>query len=144
MGLTAAQDGFARVDSVVAWCRANGLYLILDMHDVPGGHTGDNIDDSYGYPWIFESEASQVLFCEIWRKIADRYKNEPVILGYELMNEPIAHYFENKDELNAKTLNEITMSLQTVYNNRMKTRNKSILPKDDFVGAVQTLGKVDI
>ena len=102
MGLTAAQDGFARVDSVVAWCRANGLYLILDMHDVPGGQTGDNIDDSYGYPWIFESEASQVLFCEIWRKIADRYKNEPVILGYELMNEPIAHYFENKDELSAK------------------------------------------
>lgn len=102
MGLTAAQDGFARVDSVVAWCRANGLYLILDMHDVPGGQTGDNIDDSYGYPWIFESEASQVLFCEIWRKIADRYKDEPVILGYELMNEPIAHYFENKDELNAK------------------------------------------
>lgn len=214
MGLTAAQDGFARVDSVVAWCRTNGLYLILDMHDVPGGQTGDNIDDSYGYPWIFESEASQVLFCEIWRKIADRYKNEPVILGYELMNEPIAHYFENKDELNAKleplykravkairevdnnhivllggarwnsdffmfedwkfddklmytclshcfdmsqefnnrvriggiskTLNEITMSPQTVYNNRMKTRNKSILPKDDFVGAVQTLGKVDI
>lgn len=35
-------------------------------------------------------------------------------------------------------------SPQTVYNNRMKTRNKSILPKDDFVGAVQTLGKVDI
>ena len=30
------------------------------------------------------------------------------------------------------------------FNNRMKTRNKSILPKDDFVGAVQTLGKVDI
>lgn len=45
MGLTAAQDGFARVDSVVAWCRTNGLYLILDMHDVPGGQTGDNIDN---------------------------------------------------------------------------------------------------
>lgn len=102
MGLTANQDGFARVDNVVEWCRANGLYLILDMHDCPGGQTGDNIDDGYGYPWLFESEASQQLFCSIWRKIADRYKNEPVILGYELMNEPIAHYFENKDELNAK------------------------------------------
>lgn len=102
MGLTAAQDGFVRVDSVVNWCRDNHLYLILDMHDAPGGQTGDNIDDSYGYPWLFESEASQQLFCDIWRRIADYYKNEPVILGYELINEPIAPYFSTVEQLNAK------------------------------------------
>ena len=99
MGQIGQKDGYERVDSVVSWCKANNLYLILDMHDCPGGQTGDNIDDSYGYPWIYESESSQQLFCQIWREIADRYKNEPTILGYELMNEPIAHYFENKDSL---------------------------------------------
>jgi hypothetical protein len=102
MGLTADQDGFARVDSLVEWCRESDLYLILDMHDAPGGQTGDNIDDSYGYPWLFDSEVSQQLYCDIWRRIADRYKNEPVILGYELFNEPIAPYFENMEELNGK------------------------------------------
>lgn len=102
MGLTAAQDGFARVDSLVEWCRESELYLILDMHDAPGGQTGDNIDDSYGYPWLFESEASQQLYADIWKRIASRYKDEPVILGYELLNEPIAPYFDNMDELNAK------------------------------------------
>ncbi len=102
MGLSANQDGFERVDSLVSWCRDNGLYIILDMHDAPGGQTGDNIDDSYGYPWLFDSEASQQLFCDIWRKIADYYKDEPVILGYDLINEPIAPYFENVAELNAK------------------------------------------
>ena len=101
MGLTSAQDGFARVDSVVRWCRDCGLYLILDMHDVPGGQTGDNNDDSYGYPWVFESGPSRRLFCDIWRKIAAYYRDEPVILGYELMNEPIAPYFDNMAELNA-------------------------------------------
>lgn len=102
MGLSSAQDGFARVDSLINWCRDYGLYLILDMHDCPGGQTGDNIDNSYGYPWLFESEASQQLFIKIWCDIASRYKDEPVILGYELMNEPIAHFFTNKDELNRK------------------------------------------
>lgn len=102
MGLTAGQDGFARIDSVVNWCRETGMYLILDMHDAPGGQTGDNIDDSYGYPWLFESETSQQQFCDIWKMIAAYYKNEPVILGYELINEPIAPYFSNMEELNAK------------------------------------------
>ena len=102
MGLTAAQDGFARVDSLVEWCREAGLYLILDMHDAPGGQTGDNIDDSYGYPWLFESEECQQQFCDIWRRIAEHYRDEPVILGYELLNEPIAPYFAEVDEMNAR------------------------------------------
>lgn len=37
MGLTANQDGFARIDTLISWCKAEGLYLILDMHDAPGG-----------------------------------------------------------------------------------------------------------
>lgn len=102
MGLKSQQDGFKRLDDVIGWCREFGLYVILDMHDAPGGQTGDNIDDSYGYPWLLESEASQQLFCDIWREIADYYKNEPVILGYDLINEPIAPYFDNMDELNDK------------------------------------------
>ena len=99
MGQTGQKRPFHIIDRVVEWCKANGLYLILDMHDCPGSQTGDNIDDGYGYPWLFESERSQQLFCSIWRQIARHYKNEPTILGYELMNEPIAHYFENKDSL---------------------------------------------
>lgn len=102
MGLTSDQDGFERLDKLIGWCREAGIYLILDMHDAPGGQTGDNIDDSYGYPWLFESEKSQQLFIDIWVKIASYYRNEPIILGYDLMNEPIAPYFENMDELNAR------------------------------------------
>jgi aryl-phospho-beta-D-glucosidase BglC (GH1 family) len=99
MGLTASQDGFQRIDSLVEWCRESDLYLILDMHDAPGGQTGDNIDDSYGYPWLLVSEKSQELFVEIWKKIADHYKKEPVILGYDLLNEPIATYFKEDEEM---------------------------------------------
>ncbi len=99
MGLTGEKDGYQRIDSVVSWCKANNLYLILDMHDCPGGQTGDNIDDGHGYPWLFESEKSQEQFCRIWREIAFRYREETTILGYELMNEPIAHYFDNRDSL---------------------------------------------
>ena len=101
MGLHAQQDGFQRLDSVVEWCRESGLYVILDMHDAPGGQTGDNIDDSYGYPWLFVSEKSQQRFIDIWKTIAEHYADEPVILGYDLLNEPIAtHFREEYDLLN--------------------------------------------
>ena len=104
MGKNDETEGFKQMDKVIDWCRKYDLHLILDMHDCPGGQTGDNIDNGHGYPWLFESEASQQLFCQIWQKIASRYKDEPVILGYELMNEPIATMFSDslRAALNAK------------------------------------------
>ena len=103
MGSYDENEGFMRIDSVLSWCRPHGIRLILDMHDAPGGQTGDNIDDSYGYPWLFVSEGCQQQFVEIWSRIADYYQDEPLILGYELINEPIAHYFEaDLEMLNAQ------------------------------------------
>ena len=104
MGKNDETEGFKQMDKVIDWCRKYDLHLILDMHDCPGGQTGDNIDNGHGYPWLFESEASQQLYCQIWQKIASRYKDEPVILGYELMNEPIATMFSDslRAALNAK------------------------------------------
>lgn len=95
MGNTRGQEGFEIIDRLLDWCRKEGLYVIFDMHDAPGGQTGDNIDDGYGYPWLFESEESQQLCCDIWKQIAQRYANDPIVLGYDLLNEPIAHYFKD-------------------------------------------------
>jgi len=86
--------GYELLDRVVDWCRREGLYVILDMHAAPGGQTGDNIDDSFGYPFLFESSQSQELTVNLWRRIAARYRNDPVVIGYDLLNEPIAHYFD--------------------------------------------------
>ena len=93
--------GYELLDRVVNWARREGLYVVLDMHAAPGGQTGDNIDDSWGYPFLFESEESQELTVRIWQKIAAHYANEPAVMGYDLLNEPIAHFFD-KDQLNLK------------------------------------------
>lgn len=91
--------GFEYMDRVVDWCREEGMYVLLDMHCAPGGQTGDNIDDSHGYPFLMKSSSSQQLLTDIWIKIAQRYKNESIIVGYDIMNEPIAHYFESEAEI---------------------------------------------
>jgi aryl-phospho-beta-D-glucosidase BglC (GH1 family) len=86
--------GFELLDRVIGWCSEAGLWVVLDMHCAPGGQTGDNIDDSWGYPWLFESAESRTLIIDIWRRIAERYRTEEHLLGYDLMNEPIAPYFD--------------------------------------------------
>ncbi|MCF8241624.1 MAG: glycoside hydrolase family 5 protein [Melioribacteraceae bacterium] len=90
------QRGFELIDRLLEWCRSENLPIILDMHCAPGGQTGDNIDDSYGYPWLFINEESQQQIIEIWKRIAEHYADDPMVLGYDLMNEPIAHYFEDE------------------------------------------------
>ena len=85
-------EGFRLLDQLITWCRAEQLYVILDLHAAPGGQTGANIDDSPGYPWLYESPREQDHLFAIWRRLAKHYPNEPAILGYDLLNEPIPHY----------------------------------------------------
>jgi endoglucanase len=94
-------EGYELLDRVVGWSKEENLYVILDMHAAPGGQTGDNIDDSWGYPFLFESPESQELTVRIWQKLAYRYRNERTVLGYDLLNEPIATHF-NPDYFNPK------------------------------------------
>lgn len=85
-------EGFRLLDLLLDWARRDRIYMILDMHCAPGGQTGSNIDDSYGYPWIYQDQGAQAEAVAIWTRIARRYSNDPTVLGYDLLNEPIANY----------------------------------------------------
>jgi aryl-phospho-beta-D-glucosidase BglC (GH1 family) len=121
LGQNNPNKGFELLDRVIGWCQKEGVYVLLDMHSAPGGQTGDNIDDGYGYPFLFKSEASQKLTIEIWRRIADHYKEETTVLGYDLLNEPIATYF-NAADFNPSLeplYKEITKAVRTVDKNHL-------------------------
>jgi aryl-phospho-beta-D-glucosidase BglC (GH1 family) len=113
--------GYELLDKVVGWCRQEGLYVVLDMHAAPGGQTGDNIDDGYGYPFLFESAEDQELTIKIWQKLAARYRNESAVIGYDLLNEPIAHYFD-RDHFNPKLepfYKKLTAAIRRVDKNHL-------------------------
>lgn len=94
------EEGFKRLDNVIKWCSEENLYVLLDLHAAPGGQTGDNIDDSWSYPFLYESEEAQQTTIELWKKLAARYEKEEIVIGYDLLNEPIPHFYENKEKLN--------------------------------------------
>ncbi len=93
------KDGFALLDRVIEWCAEAGIWVVLDMHCAPGGQTGDNIDDSWGYPFLFDSPVEQERAIRVWKAIAAKYRGEPAVIGYDLLNEPIPPFFD-RDRLN--------------------------------------------
>lgn len=91
-------QGYIYLDSAIRWCAEYDIYVLLDMHGAPGGQTGDNIDNSDGYPWLMVDEGMKQKTCDIWQEIAQRYADDTAVIGYNLLNEPIPQYFD-KDNL---------------------------------------------
>lgn len=82
-------QGFTILDSVISWCAAAGVYAIIDLHAAPGGQSNNDISDyDNTKPSLWESEANKTKTVELWKKLSERYKAEPWIAGYDLINEP--------------------------------------------------------
>ena len=92
--------GFQMTDALVKWCKDRNLYVILDLHAAPGGQGNDlNISDrDPALPSLWESEANLQKMISLWRKLAERYVNEPTIGGYDIINEPNWGFENVKDK----------------------------------------------
>lgn len=99
---TDPSEGFTLLDHVVKWSHDEGLYVIFDMHAAPGHQNGANIDDGYGYPWLYDSPKEQAHLVAVWQRIARHYRNNPTVMGYDLLNEPIPTYPGLAQSFNAK------------------------------------------
>lgn len=84
------EKGFEMTDALLRWSEENEMYLILDMHAAPGGQGHDvNISDrDPSKPSLWESEANQQKLVALWKKLAERYRDEPWMGAYDIINEP--------------------------------------------------------
>ncbi len=84
------EKGFVLTDSLISWCAQNEMYVVLDMHAAPGGQGYDQAISDYNpdLPSIFESVLNQRKAASLWKRIAERYKDETWVAGYDLINEP--------------------------------------------------------
>jgi len=84
------EEGFKMTDDLLQWCTDNKIYLILDLHAAPGGQGKDaNISDyDETKPSLWESKENQDKMIAFWKKIAERYKDNPWIGAYDIINEP--------------------------------------------------------
>jgi endoglucanase len=82
-------EGFKLIDQLLKWCRQEHLYVILMLESGVGGFTGEASDDGPGYPWLLKDTGMQTQVADAWQRVASHYKDDPTILGYDLLNEPL-------------------------------------------------------
>ncbi|WP_268125320.1 carbohydrate-binding protein [Roseivirga pacifica] len=114
--ITWIDKGFEMTDALLEWCKANDIYLILDLHAAPGGQ-GENADISdydKDKPSLWESEANKEKMIALWRKLAERYKDETHIAAYDIINEPNWGFQNHASDLNgcAESANTPLWNLQ--------------------------------
>ena len=103
------EDGYQRLHTIIGWCRAHKLDIILDLHKAPGydfNNAGSG-DEAGELNNLFHNDALKERFLNLWKNIASdfaKYDN----VAFELLNEVVEE--ENAtlwNELIARTVTEI-------------------------------------
>ncbi len=82
-------EGFRLLDSVVDACARHGIYAILDLHAVPGAqnqHWHSDNPTQWAHFWGQRQFQDRVV--NLWEHIADHYRGNPWVAGYNPVNEP--------------------------------------------------------
>lgn len=117
------ENWYEKFDWFIEQAGEKGIYVILDFHGAPGSQNGsdhsglDGGDDKEAASKFFFGDeptvkANQALYFEIWEAIAKRYENNPVVAGYDLLNEPYCTYRYNS----SKEVDVLHESLWSLYN----------------------------
>jgi hypothetical protein len=65
------------------WARRHNLRLILDMHSPPGGYQSNEYRGKF-----WKSPEMQQELVDFWVQAAKKFKDDPVVAAFDIMNEP--------------------------------------------------------
>lgn len=75
----------ADLDKALIACKKYGVKVVIDLHSVPGDR------DATGETNLFHDGKLNDHFIAVWQAIAQRYKENPNVWGFDLINEPIQY-----------------------------------------------------
>src|SRR5579875_2009564 len=83
------EDGFRLLDRAVDTCRRHSLYSIIDLHALPGAQNQHwHSDNPTHRAFFWDHLHFQDRVVALWQAIARRYRDNPWVAGYNLINEP--------------------------------------------------------
>lgn len=81
------EDTLGTYDWFIKECEKRDIYVIIDLHAAPGSQNGrDHSGDASGSK-LYTDLRAQDLTVSLWEQIAEHYKGNPTVVGYDLLNE---------------------------------------------------------
>ena len=81
-------DAWEWLDQAIAMAKKREMYVILDMHGAPGRQSGMDHSGRVGYNKLWSNKNHQKQTVWLWNQISQRYRKEPAVAAYDLLNEP--------------------------------------------------------
>lgn len=88
----ADEAGLDRLLTAVRRAAAAGLYVVIDMHSVPGGQSTDQPSGDVTANDLWTDAEAQERLVWLWQRVARELKNEPNFIAYDLINEPYGDF----------------------------------------------------
>lgn len=83
------EESFKHLDRAVDLCACHEIYTVIDLHAVQGYQNQDwHTDNPTHRALLWTHQQFQDRAAHLWEVIADRYRGNPWVAGYNLMNEP--------------------------------------------------------
>ena len=83
------KEAFKYLDRVIDLCAKHQIYTIIDLHALPGSqnqHWHSDNPTQKAFFWVYKEFQNKVV--HLWEVIAEHYKDNPWVAGYDLINEP--------------------------------------------------------
>ena len=82
------RQGLDWLDRAVGWAGKRGIYVILDLHGATGGQSDQGHTGQAGQNAFFKDPKNIAATEALWTRLARRYRDNPAVAGYDLVNEP--------------------------------------------------------
>jgi endoglucanase len=104
-------EGFAIIRRAIDMADQAGLYVILDMHQVPGGQSLDQPSGDVTANDLWTDPEAQERLAWLWQSIARRVKNDRNVVAYDLINEPYSAF---NDDVRPQLLSIVDRTIRAI------------------------------
>lgn len=81
-------SGFQYLKKCFSWCCEYNLHMLIDLHECYG-YSFDPLKKDMDRSKFFYNEALQTRFLNLWKKIAEEFKDYPDTVAFEPLNEVV-------------------------------------------------------